>query len=163
MSLRCVGCHAHAPGDLSSHSCSSRGHALRLGQRHGHAIGRFTAMPTRAWPWHPKPEKREPAPPACVQPYTRDRHRMSQLLLSKISAVRAKHSSVAIGTGIALAITALVVGLALGMLLDWWLDLPRWVRAAFLAVDLALLVTIIVQAIILPIVVAPDEDEIALR
>src|SRR3954468_15141178 len=88
---------------------------------------------------------------------------MSQLLLSKISAVRAKHSAVSVGTGLGLAVTALVAGLALGMLLDWWLDLPRWVRAAFLAIDLALLVTIIVQAIVLPIVGGPDEDEIALR
>jgi hypothetical protein len=88
---------------------------------------------------------------------------MSQLLLSKISAVRAKHSAVAVGTGLAMAVTALVLGLAVGMLLDWWLDLPRWVRAGFLAIDLAMLVAIVVNTIVLPIVGGPDDDEIALR
>src|SRR5258706_2689344 len=88
---------------------------------------------------------------------------MSQLLLTKISAVRAKHSAVAIAGGIALAVAALVAGLWIGMMLDWWLDLPRWVRAAFLAIDLALLVVIVVSYIVLPISRGPDEDEIALR
>src|SRR5438477_11165290 len=88
---------------------------------------------------------------------------MSQLLLSKISSVRAKHSTVAIASGLALAVAALVAGLWLGMMLDWWLDLPRWVRAAFLAVDLTLLVVIVVSYIVLPIANGPDDDEIALR
>ena len=88
---------------------------------------------------------------------------MSQLLLTKISAVRAKHSSVALGTGLALAITALVVGLAVGMLMDWWLDLPRWIRTAFLAVDLALLLVIVLYQILIPLFTSPDDDQIALR
>src|SRR5262249_30291442 len=67
-----------------------------------------------------------------------------------------------IGTGAAMAATALVAGLALGMLLDWWLDLPRWVRAAFLALDLAALVAILVYQILLPIFTGPDDDKIAL-
>ncbi len=88
---------------------------------------------------------------------------MSQLLLSKISAVRVKHSSVAIGTGAALAVALAVGGLAIGMLLDYWLDLPRFVRAGFLAIDISLLVTILVQIILIPIFSGPDDDQIALR
>lgn len=88
---------------------------------------------------------------------------MSQLLLSKISAVRTRHSSVAIATGAATAIAALVAGLTLGMLLDYWLDLPRWIRAAFLAIDVSLLITILVQTILIPIFTGPDDDQIALQ
>lgn len=88
---------------------------------------------------------------------------MSQLLLSKISAVRTRHSSVAIATGTATAIAALVAGLTLGMLLDYWLDLPRWIRAAFLAIDVSLLITILVQTILIPIFSGPDDDQIALQ
>ena len=88
---------------------------------------------------------------------------MSQLLLTKISAVRAKHSSVAIGTGIAIAVAVLVAGLIVGMMLDYWLDLPRWIRAAFLAIDLSLVITIIVQTILIPILRGPDDDQIALK
>jgi hypothetical protein len=88
---------------------------------------------------------------------------MSQLLLSKISHVRHRHASVAMGSGIALAVGALVLGLMVGMLLDWWLDLPRWIRAAFLAMDLSLLAVIVIYEIILPIVTAPNDDQIALQ
>ena len=88
---------------------------------------------------------------------------MSQLLLSKISAVRTRHSSVAIATGAATAIAALVAGLTLGMLLDYWLDLPRWIRAAFLAIDVSLLITVLVQTILIPIFTGPDDDQIALQ
>src|SRR5258708_5592185 len=87
---------------------------------------------------------------------------MSQLLLSKISAVRTKHSATAFASGTALAVVALVVGLALGMLLDWWLDLPRVVRAAFLAVDIALLALIVVSQIIMPMIASPADDDVAL-
>jgi hypothetical protein len=88
---------------------------------------------------------------------------MSQLLLTKISAVRTKHSSVSVFTGIALAVIALIVGLAVGMLLDWWLDLPRWVRAAFLAIDVAMAVTLLVMYALVPIWSGPDDDAIALK
>ena len=88
---------------------------------------------------------------------------MSQLLHSKISAVRAKHFSVAIGTGAALAIVAVIAALAIGMLLDWWLDLPRFIRAAFLAVDLAAVAIIVLYEIFLPIARSPDDDQVALH
>jgi hypothetical protein len=88
---------------------------------------------------------------------------MSQLLLSKISHVRHRHASVAVSSGVALAVAAITLGLAFGMLLDWWLDLPRWIRAAFLAMDLSLLTIIILYEIILPILGTPNDDEIALQ
>ena len=88
---------------------------------------------------------------------------MSQPLLTKISAVRAKHASVAVGTGTAVAVGTMVLGLAVGMLLDWWLDLPRWIRAAFLAIDLALLIIIVLYQILIPIFTSPDDEQFALQ
>src|SRR5690348_3995543 len=87
---------------------------------------------------------------------------MSQLLLGKISGVRTKHSATAVVSGISLAVIAFVVGLAVGMLLDWWLDLPRAVRAAFLAIDIALLAVIVVSQIVMPVMASPDDDAVAL-
>lgn len=88
---------------------------------------------------------------------------MSELLANKLSSVRSRHSATSLGSGVALAVTVLVCALALGMLLDWWLDLPRAVRAAFLAIDLSLLVLILVTKVVLPIASAPADDEVALR
>lgn len=88
---------------------------------------------------------------------------MSNLLLTKISTVRARHRSVALATGASLAVLALVAALGVGMLLDWWLDLPRWVRAAFLVIDLGLICAILWRDVIKPFIATPDDDDVALR
>jgi hypothetical protein len=88
---------------------------------------------------------------------------MSDLLLTKISTVRARHRSVALATGASLAVLALVAALGIGMLLDWWLDLPRWVRAAFLVIDVGLLGYILFRDILKPLLATPDDDDVALR
>jgi hypothetical protein len=85
------------------------------------------------------------------------------MLQSKLSAVRQKHVTVSFCTGLVAAVGALVLGLGIGMLLDWWLDLPWVLRAIFLALDLALLVVIVLHFIISPIVFGPDDEAIALR
>lgn len=87
---------------------------------------------------------------------------MSQILSSKIATVRRKHAVVATSTGLTAAIGATVLCLAIGMMLDWWLNLSVTWRAAFLAIDLAVLVWILLYAILGPILYGPDEDEIAL-
>ena len=88
---------------------------------------------------------------------------MSDLLVSKLSTVRARHRVVALGTGTSLAVLAFVAALGVGMLLDWWLDLPRVIRAAFLAIDLSLIAYILFRRLILPLIASPDDDAIALR
>src|SRR5947209_10772025 len=88
---------------------------------------------------------------------------MSDLLLTKISTVRARHRSVALATGASLAVLVAVAALTLGILLDWWLDLPRWVRAAFLVVDLGLIAAILWRDVLQPLLATPDDDDVALR
>jgi len=85
------------------------------------------------------------------------------MLESKLLAVRHKHVTVCSATSIVAAIGAVVLGLAVGMLLDWWLDLPLWVRAIFLLIDLGALVFIIVNFMVWPILFGPDEEGIALQ
>lgn len=88
---------------------------------------------------------------------------MSQILQSKIAAVRHKHVTVSLFTGLSAALGVLALLLGVGMLLDWWLDLPRVVRAVFLAVDLSLLVCIVVGLIVIPILYGPDDEAVARR
>jgi hypothetical protein len=87
---------------------------------------------------------------------------MSQILQSKISTVRRKHVGVAAATGVAAAVGAFVLLLALSMLLDFWLDLSWTARAALLAVNLAAVVSLLLYAVVGPVLYGPDDDEIAL-
>ena len=87
---------------------------------------------------------------------------MSAILRAKISSVRRKHVLVAIATGVAAALGAAVLCLAAGMLLDWWLTLAHGWRVAFLAVNVAVVVWILLYAVAAPVIFGPDDDEIAL-
>lgn len=88
---------------------------------------------------------------------------MTPFLAAKISTVRSRYRSVALGTGVSLATLALVVCFVVGILLDWWLDLPRFCRAMFLALDVILVAAILFQQILQPLWRSPDDDELALR
>jgi hypothetical protein len=89
---------------------------------------------------------------------------VSQILHSKISAVRRKHVTVATAVGVAAAIGAFALILAIGMLLDLWIPngLSYSARAALLAINLAAVVWIVLYATFGPILYGPDDDEIAL-
>ncbi len=90
---------------------------------------------------------------------------MSQILRSKIAGVRGRLGIVSAATGIAMAVGALVVLIAIQMVLDFELlseGLPWFVRAAFLAFDLALIAFILFRFTIYPLLFGPDDDEIAL-
>jgi len=87
---------------------------------------------------------------------------MSAILRAKISAVRSKHLAVAWGTGLAAVVGAGLALLAIGMLLDWWLNLSRLIRGAFLIADASALVCLAVRHTIFPIFHGPDDEEIAL-
>lgn len=88
---------------------------------------------------------------------------MSDLLASKIAAVRARHLAVAVGRGVAAMVGAAVLMLAGGMLLDLFLELPRWARAGLLAIDLAVLTYLLLAHVLFPVLFGPDDDELALR
>jgi hypothetical protein len=89
---------------------------------------------------------------------------MSQILHAKITTVRRKHVVVATAVGVAGAIGAFALILAIGMLLDLWIPsgLPYSARAALLSINLAAVVWIILYATFGPILYGPDDDEIAL-
>lgn len=87
---------------------------------------------------------------------------MSQLLTSKLSAVRRKRAIVTSMTGISAAVAVSMLLLALTMVLDWWLELPKAARAGMLAVEGALILYFAVWHVILPIVKGPDDEELAL-
>ena len=90
---------------------------------------------------------------------------MSEILQSKLSSVRRKQVIVATVTGVAAAIGAFVLLLAISMLLDFWASgsgLSFTARAALLAINLAAVAWILLYAIFGPVLYGPDDDEIAL-
>jgi hypothetical protein len=86
----------------------------------------------------------------------------SPILIGKIDALRKKLLSVAVLTGSAMAIAVGVEMLALAMFMDWWLDLPRWIRALMLLAQLGVLAVILWRMVLLPILRQPSDDELAL-
>jgi hypothetical protein len=61
-----------------------------------------------------------------------------------------------------MAVGATLAIFAATMLLDWWLELPLWVRAVFLALNVASVAYVLVWHVIVPVVWSPDDDEVAL-
>lgn len=84
------------------------------------------------------------------------------MLFSKISAVRRKQSLVTLGQGLAAAAGAAALLLALGICLDWAMELSRTARLALLAIDALLLGYIVLWHLVGPIVFGPDDESIAL-
>jgi hypothetical protein len=65
-------------------------------------------------------------------------------------------------TGLAMAVAVGVEMLALAMFMDWWLDLPRWIRALMLLAQVGILGFILWRMVLNPIVRQPSDDELAL-
>jgi hypothetical protein len=86
----------------------------------------------------------------------------SALLQERIEALRARHVSVAVLTGIAMAVVVGVELLAVAMFLDWWLELPWGIRLVSLILQVALLSRILFGYVLAPILRQPDADELAL-
>jgi len=87
---------------------------------------------------------------------------MSELLFTKISRVRRKHSLVQMLQGVAAALAVLVLLLAAGMLLDWFFELPQWLRAMLLAADVAAIAYVLLWHVVRPVFFGPDDEDIAL-
>jgi hypothetical protein len=84
------------------------------------------------------------------------------MLSSKIAAVRRKQSLMAAGRGLAALIGATVLLLLAGMLLDWYFELPRFVRIVLLAIDLTVLTYVVLWYVAAPVLFGMDDDAIAL-
>src|SRR3954471_24284969 len=88
---------------------------------------------------------------------------MSQILLTKIAAVRRKHLTVAALTGVAAAVGAFVLLLAGAMLLDFYLNFSFTVRAGLLAITLGTAGFALLYSLFGPLLYGPDDDRIALQ
>ncbi len=86
----------------------------------------------------------------------------SALLGDKLAAVRSKKTGVEAGSGVAMLLGGLVLALGVGMLLDWFLDLPWAVRFLFFIAYLAAAGHVIWHNILIPCLRQPDDDAIAL-
>jgi len=87
---------------------------------------------------------------------------MSQLLAAKIGSVRRKHALFAALRGACAMLGVAVLLLAVGMLLDWYIEFPWRLRAAILAIDLTVLTYMLLTYVAAPVIWGPDEDEAAL-
>jgi hypothetical protein len=87
---------------------------------------------------------------------------MSQLLANKIASVRRKHALFAALRGACAMLGVAVLLLAIGMLLDWYIEFPWRLRAAILAIDLTVLTYMFLTYVAAPVIWGPDEDEAAL-
>src|SRR6267142_1822928 len=87
---------------------------------------------------------------------------MSQLLAAKIGSVRRKHALFTALRGACAMLGVAVLLLAVGMLLDWYIEFPWRVRAAILAIDLTVLTYMLLTYVAAPVIWGPDEDEAAL-
>ena len=79
----------------------------------------------------------------------------SKLLQAKLASVRGKQLYVALGTGVAWMVLAGVVLLALGMYIDWHIDLGRETRIFFLVIDVIVLSIIFSRHIATPLTNQP--------
>jgi len=95
-----------------------------------------------------------PSAPRAVAP--------SRIILYKIAALRRKVVGVALLTGLAMAVAVGVEALALAMFMDWWLDLPRWIRALMLLAQGGILGFILWRLVLAPIIRQPSDDDLAL-
>src|ERR1051325_10181155 len=86
----------------------------------------------------------------------------SSLLQAKLNALGRRHVAVHALTGLSMGIVVGIELLALAMFLDWWLELPWWLRLVSLTVQLGVFTYILIRFILAPILSRPDEDQLAL-
>src|SRR5687767_3612619 len=86
----------------------------------------------------------------------------SPMLEDKIAALRRRHLTVAVMTGISMAIGVGIELLALAMFFDWWLDLPWGLRLVSLILQAAVFTFILLRMVVRPLVQQPDDDALAL-
>ncbi len=87
---------------------------------------------------------------------------MSQVIQSKIDAVRRKHAVVRAGFGLSTMVIILVSVFAGTMLLDYWFELPYVLRCAVLAIHLSVLGYLLARHVLWPLIKGPDDETVAL-
>src|SRR3569623_1885759 len=87
---------------------------------------------------------------------------MSQILTNKLAALRRKRAMVTTLVAGTAAVGAVVLLIALTLMLDWWLEFQRAVRAGLLAIELSILAYTVIWQIVRPIMYGPDDEDLAL-
>jgi hypothetical protein len=88
--------------------------------------------------------------------------RSSPVILGRLEALRRRHVTVAVLTGLALLVVICLEVLALALFLDWWLELSRGVRVITLLGQAALFAWLLRTSVLRPLLQQPDEDDLAL-
>lgn len=86
----------------------------------------------------------------------------SRLLSAKLRAVRHKRAMVGFVSALAVAVLIVVTGLAVAMMLDWWMDLPRLARAGALLAIVAAASHALWRLWLKPVLAQPNDDSLAL-
>ncbi len=100
--------------------------------------------------------------PVLTVPSTHSTVAPSRILAGKLDALRRRLLTVAVLTGLAIGVAVGIEMLALAMFMDWWLDLPRSVRALMLCAQAAILTLILWRMVLIPIIRQPSEEDLAL-
>src|SRR6185436_19198764 len=100
------------------------------------------------------PEQTRPLQPASPA--------RSPLLQAKLAALRRRHVSVAVLTGVSIGVIVSLELLAVAMFVDWWLELSWALRVVSLVTQLGLFGYLLWTFVATPVLRQPDEDELAL-
>jgi hypothetical protein len=87
---------------------------------------------------------------------------MTNLLFNKLAAVRRKLTLVSAAQGLSAIAGLAILLLALTMTLDYYLELPYFLRAALLAIDISALTYVLLWSVLAPLLFGPDNDDLAL-
>lgn len=104
----------------------------------------------------------EPEPSAWKAPEADAPASGARRLLRQVAAVRRRLLRLILLEGVLWMVLGVVALLAAGMAADWWLGLPRPVRAALLALNLAVAAGVGWRRLVLPLARAPRHDALAL-
>lgn len=83
-------------------------------------------------------------------------------LQRKLAALRHRHTHVEVLAGLSILVLLSIEVLAVLMFLDWWLELPRWIRFVFLFAQVSGASFVFILLVLIPWVRRPDDDELAL-
>ncbi|MGF1632825.1 MAG: hypothetical protein ACFCVE_03155 [Phycisphaerae bacterium] len=87
---------------------------------------------------------------------------MSDFLNAKLESVRQKHFTVIVADGVCRCLVIAAAALLVTCLLDWWLELPAWMRGLMLAGWLAGVGYVLVRHVVLPVRRGADDEQVAL-
>jgi hypothetical protein len=87
---------------------------------------------------------------------------MTAPLLSKLSRARRKEQSIGAAMALTLASAYLVAVFAISMFADWLIELPYWVRAALLVIDVGVVIWLAIRFAFWLLIFPADDDTLAL-